>query len=209
MGGIRSLPGMPRRQRSGASSPWGGWSLQHHRHGGRPREALPAVRVGGPARRPRQRGPPLGARRHRALILDALGHVLAEPGIRVLPVDDMFRMQPGSLERIIDEQRAQGNYILACVVAYAGDSRSMSIDKPRLPGHAAGGERDVWFHVDACHGSQLANSPNRTAASCGASRGPTPITIDPLTRSCGSPTPAPSSCSGSPVRWPTSPPTPT
>ncbi|KAK3944993.1 pyridoxal phosphate-dependent transferase [Diplogelasinospora grovesii] len=131
-------------------------------------------------------GLPVPANVVRLLVPDIIEHYsmrsamswlsLGEKNVIRVPVDDTFRMQPSALERIIDEQRAQGNYILACV-AYAGDSRSMSIDNlDSLATLLAG--RDVWFHVDACHGSQLAFSEPHRRKLRGIERADS-ITIDP------------------------------
>ncbi|KAJ7461341.1 pyridoxal phosphate-dependent transferase [Mycena galericulata] len=81
---------------------------------------------------------------------------LGEQNVIRVPVDDQFRMNQNALKGIINEQRDQGNHILACV-AYAGDSRSKRIDN--LDSLTAILQKeDIWFHIYACHGSQLAFS---------------------------------------------------
>ncbi|KAI0965720.1 pyridoxal phosphate-dependent transferase [Xylaria arbuscula] len=81
---------------------------------------------------------------------------LSEKTVVRVPIDEIFRMRLSALERIIDDQRRRGDYVLACV-AYGGDSRSMRIDN--LDSLAiVSAKQSVQFHVDACHGSQLAFS---------------------------------------------------
>ncbi|KAJ7601751.1 pyridoxal phosphate-dependent transferase, partial [Mycena rosella] len=110
-------------------------------------------------------------------IRSAMGWLsLGEQNVIRVPVDNQFCMNQNALKRIIDEQRDQGNYILACV-AYAGDSRSMRIDK--LDSLAAILQKeDIWFHVDACHGSQLAFSNKHKHKLRGIEKADS-ITIDP------------------------------
>ena len=52
---------------------------------------------------------------------------LCENNVVGVPVDKNYRMDQDALERIIGEEQAQGNSILACT-AYVSDSRSMCID---------------------------------------------------------------------------------
>ncbi|KAJ7060275.1 pyridoxal phosphate-dependent transferase [Mycena amicta] len=101
---------------------------------------------------------------------------LGEQNVIRVPVDDQFRMNQTALKRIIDEQRDQGNHILACV-AYAGDSRSMRIDNLDSLADILQKE-DIWFHVDACHGSQLAFSNKHKHKLHGIEKADS-ITIDP------------------------------
>ena len=101
---------------------------------------------------------------------------LGEHNVVRVPVNADFRMDQDALERVIIKERAQGNLILACV-AYAGDSRSMRIDHldslaDLLQKHG------VWFHVDACHGSQLAFSEKHRGKLRGIEKADS-ITIDP------------------------------
>jgi L-2,4-diaminobutyrate decarboxylase len=79
---------------------------------------------------------------------------LGEENIIPVPVDANFHMDQEALRRIIDQERNLGNTIMTCV-AYAGNPTSLKTDdlhglaqKPQ--------EQGIWFHVDACHGSQLA-----------------------------------------------------
>lgn len=81
---------------------------------------------------------------------------LGEQNVARVPVDEDLRMDLDALASIIDTQRALGKHILACV-AYAGDSGSMRVDNLEAIA-AVLAKKKVWFHVDACHGSQLAFS---------------------------------------------------
>ena len=81
---------------------------------------------------------------------------LGEKNVLRVPVDAEFRMDLQALDSMIDEQRTAGKYIIACV-AYAGDSRSMRVDNLDAIATVLN-RKSVWFHVDACHGSQLAFS---------------------------------------------------
>lgn len=101
---------------------------------------------------------------------------MGEANLERVPVDDVYRMKISELERIINEQTQIGNRILACV-AYAGDSRSMRIDNLREIG-AVLRKYNVWFHVDACHGSQLAFSRTHRHKIRGIEEADS-VTIDP------------------------------
>ncbi|KAH8669762.1 pyridoxal phosphate-dependent transferase [Tricladium varicosporioides] len=73
-------------------------------------------------------------------------------------------------------KRAVGHHILACI-AYAGDSRSMRIDNLHDVGKVLR-KHKVWFHVDACHGSQLAFSRTHRHRIRGIEEADS-VTIDP------------------------------
>ncbi|KAL5626029.1 hypothetical protein FOBRF1_000372 [Fusarium oxysporum] len=79
-----------------------------------------------------------------------------EDNIIPVPVDAEFHMDQEALRYIIDQEGGPGNTIMACV-AYAGDPTCLKIND--LHGLAQIlQDKDIWFHVDACHGSQLAFS---------------------------------------------------
>jgi L-2,4-diaminobutyrate decarboxylase len=131
-------------------------------------------------------GLPVLARSIRVLVPDIIEHYsirsamswlsLGEANVIRIPVDEEFRIRISCLETSIDEERAKGHYILACV-AYAGDSRSMRVDN--LDGLAQILEqKNVWFHVDACHGSQLAFSKSHKHKIRGIEKADS-VTIDP------------------------------
>ncbi|RKL34564.1 hypothetical protein BFJ72_g9296 [Fusarium proliferatum] len=81
---------------------------------------------------------------------------LGEKNIVPVPVDAEFHMDQTALRRIISQEKGQGNTIMACV-AYAGDPTCLRIDDLHGLSQILQ-EKDIWFHVDACHGSQLAFS---------------------------------------------------
>ncbi|KAK5991617.1 Cysteine-sulfinate decarboxylase [Cladobotryum mycophilum] len=95
--------------------------------------------------------------------------------VRVL-VDDDFRILLPELERCIDEERASGHHIMACG-AYAGDSRTMRIDSLDSIANLLQ-RKNVWFHVDACHGSSLAFSRTHRSKLRGIEKADS-VTIDP------------------------------
>lgn len=112
------------------------------------------------------KGLPFAACNIRVLVPEVIEHYsvrsamswlsMGEENITRVPVDDEFRMKLDMLEQCIEDERAKGRFILACV-AYAGDSRSMRVDNLKAIGELLQ-KKKVWFHVDACHGSQLAFS---------------------------------------------------
>jgi len=52
------------------------------------------------------------------------------------------------------EKTVQNNEIPLAIIAYAGDSRTMSIDNFEMI-YKLSKKYDAWFHIDACHGSAL------------------------------------------------------
>ncbi|RDI83898.1 hypothetical protein Vi05172_g6346 [Venturia inaequalis] len=99
----------------------------------------------------------LMAARERLFLGSAMSWLgMGEANVVRVPVDEEFRMQVPCLGKIMNEERDKGQYVLACV-AYADDSRSMRVDNLDCLAQMLE-EKNVWFHVDACHGSQLAFS---------------------------------------------------
>ncbi|KAH6672134.1 pyridoxal phosphate-dependent transferase [Halenospora varia] len=131
-------------------------------------------------------GLPVVASQIRVLVPDVIEHYsirsamawlgMGETNVVRVPVDDVYRMKIHELERIIKEERAAGHHILACI-AYAGDSRSMRIDNLRDVGVVLR-KHKIWFHVDACHGSQLAFSRTHRHRIAGIEEADS-VTIDP------------------------------
>ncbi|CZR56713.1 related to glutamic acid decarboxylase [Phialocephala subalpina] len=101
---------------------------------------------------------------------------MGEANVVRVPVDDLYRIKIDKLERVIKDERAAGHRLLACV-AYAGDSRSMRIDNLHDIG-AVLRKNKIWFHVDACHGSQLAFSHTHRHKIRGIEEADS-VTIDP------------------------------
>ena len=89
---------------------------------------------------------------------------MGEDSVVRVPVDGKFRMIPEELDACIRRIRAADDYVLACV-AYAGDSRSMCVDRLDVLANVLR-LHNVWFHVDACHGSPagLLQAPSQQAA---------------------------------------------
>ncbi|KAF2788498.1 PLP-dependent transferase [Melanomma pulvis-pyrius CBS 109.77] len=101
---------------------------------------------------------------------------IGEKQVVRVPVDEHFRIRLDGLARCIDNERTNGRRIIACV-AYAGDSRTMCVDNFRSIG-ACLRDKNVWFHVDACHGFQLAFSHSHRHKLEGIDMADS-ITIDP------------------------------
>ncbi|KAF5543442.1 glutamic acid decarboxylase [Fusarium mexicanum] len=81
---------------------------------------------------------------------------LGEENIISVPINAEFHMDQEALKRIIDQEENPGNIIMACV-AYAGDQTYLRIDDLHGLSQILQ-EKNIWFHIDACHGSQLAFS---------------------------------------------------
>jgi aromatic-L-amino-acid decarboxylase len=78
-------------------------------------------------------------------------------GLRKIPVDARFRMDPGALESEIAKDRALGRVPVA-VVATAGTTTVTSVDP--LPALADLCEREgIWLHVDAAYAGSAAALP--------------------------------------------------
>ncbi|KAF5712901.1 glutamic acid decarboxylase [Fusarium mundagurra] len=101
---------------------------------------------------------------------------LGEENILPIPVDAEFRMDQEALKRIIDQEENLGNIVMACV-AYAGDPTYLRIDDLHGLSQILQ-EKDIWFHVDACHGSQLAFSERHRYKLRGIEKADS-ITVDP------------------------------
>ena len=81
--------------------------------------------------------------------------------VRVLPVDDAFRMSLAALEQAIHRDREAG-FLPVAVVGSAGTTNTGATDP--LPEIAALCRReDIWLHVDAAYGGFAALSPRGRA----------------------------------------------
>ncbi len=86
----------------------------------------------------------------KAMALLGLGH----RNLRIVPVDEKFRMRPEELDRAIEHDRAQGKSAIA-VVASAGTTATGSIDPlQQISGIAR--KHGLWMHVDAAYGALAA-----------------------------------------------------
>lgn len=77
-------------------------------------------------------------------------------GDNIIEVEtDNYRYNLDALRKALDENKGK----IMAVVAYAGDSRSMTIDKlEEVARITKESDPDIWLHVDACHGFSLAFS---------------------------------------------------
>jgi len=87
---------------------------------------------------------------HKALALLGLGRA----NLRVVPVDDRFRMRVDALEQAIAEDRAAGRAAIA-VVATAGTVNTGAID-PLSEIARVARDNDLWLHVDGAYGAPAA-----------------------------------------------------
>ena len=75
----------------------------------------------------------------------------------VVPVPTInYRYDLKALNETIEKEKKRGQTVLG-VVAYAGDTRSMTIDNLYEVSKITQ-KHNIWFHVDACHGVQFAFS---------------------------------------------------
>lgn len=89
-------------------------------------------------------------------------------GVRKVPTDSEFRMEPAALQQAINEDRADG-WLPFCVVATVGTTSTTSIDP--IPAIADISEREnLWLHVDAAYGGSAAVVPEMRWVLQGAER---------------------------------------
>lgn len=101
---------------------------------------------------------------------------LGETNLIELPVTGDFKLNKKKLETEINRQWDDGNEIMACV-AYAGDSRTMSVDSLQYLGEILN-NYGIWFHVDSCHGIQLLFSDKHRSKLQGIEMADS-VTVDP------------------------------
>ena len=78
---------------------------------------------------------------------------LGSKNIIEVKTTEYFTLNQKDLVDKINQEKRKGNIPL-CIVAYTGDSRTMSIDDfPALSKIAK--INNMWFHIDACHGLSL------------------------------------------------------
>jgi aromatic-L-amino-acid decarboxylase len=82
---------------------------------------------------------------------------LGQRGLRKIPTDSEFRMDPQALAAAIEEDKRNG-YIPFCIVATVGTTSTSSIDPLReiIP---IGEEHAMWLHVDAAYAGSAAIVP--------------------------------------------------
>lgn len=82
---------------------------------------------------------------------------IGQNGVRKIPTDSEFRMNPEALDRAIAEDLADG-WRPFCVTATVGTTSTTSIDPvPRIADICA--RRGLWLHVDAAYGGSAALLP--------------------------------------------------
>jgi aromatic-L-amino-acid decarboxylase len=82
---------------------------------------------------------------------------LGQRGLRKIPTDSEFRMDPKALAAAIEEDKRSG-YLPFCIVATVGTTSTSSIDPVReiIP---IGEEHAMWLHVDAAYAGSAAVVP--------------------------------------------------
>src|SRR6478672_9654652 len=82
---------------------------------------------------------------------------LGQRGLRKIPTDSQFRMDPKALAAAIEEDKRSG-YLPFCIVATVGTTSTSSIDPVReiIP---IGEEHAMWLHVDAAYAGSAAVVP--------------------------------------------------
>lgn len=93
---------------------------------------------------------------------------LGRRGVRKIPVDREFRMDPAALRRAVAEDRAAG-WRPFCVVATVGTTSTTSVDP--VPAVADICETEgLWLHVDGAYGGMAAVAPEFRWALAGCER---------------------------------------
>jgi aromatic-L-amino-acid/L-tryptophan decarboxylase len=82
---------------------------------------------------------------------------LGQRGLRKIPCDDQFRMDPRALVAAIEEDKRDG-YIPFCIVATVGTTSTSSID-PVRDMIEIGEKYTMWLHVDAAYAGSAAIVP--------------------------------------------------
>lgn len=101
---------------------------------------------------------------------------IGESNLISVPITKDYKTDLKKLEERIKLERDRGNTIMA-FVAYAGDSRTMSVDD--MEGIASVlNKYKIWFHIDGCHGFQLLFSENEKHKMKGCQYSDS-ITVDP------------------------------
>jgi aromatic-L-amino-acid decarboxylase len=93
---------------------------------------------------------------------------LGREGVRKIPTDAEFRMDPAALARAIAEDRAAGWRPIA-VCATVGTTGTTSVDPVPAVADIAGRE-GLWLHVDAAYGGVAAILPERREVLAGCDR---------------------------------------
>jgi aromatic-L-amino-acid decarboxylase len=93
---------------------------------------------------------------------------IGQEGLRKIPVDGAFRMDPAALARAIAEDRREG-WTPFAVTATVGTTSTTSIDPVPMVAEICEGE-GLWLHVDAAYGGAAAVLPERRSVLAGCER---------------------------------------
>lgn len=105
---------------------------------------------------------------HSSIDKSALTLGLGLAGVRKIPTDAQFRMQPEALQRALNEDRAAG-WRPFCVVASVGTTSASSIDPVMAIAEICARE-NLWLHVDAAYGGSPAIVPEMRWVLAGCDR---------------------------------------
>jgi aromatic-L-amino-acid decarboxylase len=97
------------------------------------------------------------AEAHSSIEKGAIVAGVGRAGVRRIPVDDAYRMDPEVLRSAVREDRAAGSTPF-CVVATLGTTSTTSVD-PAAAIAAVCREEGLWLHVDAAYGGAMALVP--------------------------------------------------
>ncbi|HLJ69108.1 MAG TPA: pyridoxal-dependent decarboxylase [Chloroflexota bacterium] len=105
---------------------------------------------------------------HSSIEKDAITLGIGQEGVRKIPTDDEFRLDPMALRHAIDRDLAAGCRPF-CVVATVGTTSTTSIDPvPEIANICQ--EHGIWLHVDAAYGGAAAIVPEMRWVLAGADR---------------------------------------
>jgi len=79
---------------------------------------------------------------------------IGQRGVRKIPVDNEFRMEPVALRRAVEEDTRSG-WLPFCVVATVGTTSTTSVD-PVAEIAEVCEEQGLWLHIDAAYGGAAA-----------------------------------------------------
>jgi aromatic-L-amino-acid decarboxylase len=105
---------------------------------------------------------------HMSIEKGAIAVGVGQQNVRKVPSDAAFRMRPGALARMAEEDKRAGKRPF-CVVATVGTTSSTSIDPlPEIAGVAE--QHGMWLHVDAAYAGAAAILPEHRHILAGVER---------------------------------------
>jgi aromatic-L-amino-acid decarboxylase len=108
------------------------------------------------------------AEAHSSIEKAAMTLGIGRAGLRRIPVDDRYRMEPAALRAAIAEDREAG-WTPAAIVATVGTTGATSVDPVAEVADVAADER-LWLHVDAAYAGVTALLPERRGPFAGWER---------------------------------------